>query len=108
MYEGMLRDQLTAAAAADADATTRLNGLPLDLAADLERMMVASGELSPYKGSDTEMDEVPAQAPTQTEEPDAAPTQTEEPDAAAGGPQQQQQQQDKEDRPSGGLLVNNP
>ena len=98
MYEGMLRDQLTAAHAADIDATNRLSVTPLDLAADLERMMVASGELSPYKGFDTEMEEGPAQAPTQTEEPDAA----------AGRPQQQQQQQDKEDRPSGGLLVNNP
>ena len=89
MYEEMLRDQMTAAQqTADAD--------PLDLAADLERMMVASGELAPYK-SDEEMEA------TQTE----AATQTEEPDAAAGRPQQQQQQ-DKEDRPSGGLLVNNP
>ena len=60
---------------------------PLDLAADMERMMVDAGELEAYVGSDTEAGE---------ELQPAAPVAA-EPDAAAG----------HQLHPTGGLLVNN-
>ena len=101
IYTSMMLDELAfAQECASTEAPSEAD--PLDLAADLEKVMVESGQLSPHEGSVSETETISFPVPAQA----ATLPQGEEPDAAAGH-QPLQQQQQQQDHPTGGLLVKN-